>query len=172
MKPRIIALTGYMGAGKTTACNWLVRQHNYERVRFAGPLKSMLRALGCSEAEVDGDLKEQPSELLCGKTPREAMQTLGTEWGRDKISPYIWVSAWRAAVQSKPFVVVDDMRFPNEAVAVRSLGGKIWRVDRPGLVMGAHASETQALPYDATLYNDRDLLHLTLGVDALVEVFS
>ena len=43
----------------------------------------MLYQLGLGEAHIEGALKEVPCELLGGKTPRYAMQTLGTEWGRD-----------------------------------------------------------------------------------------
>jgi hypothetical protein len=51
----------------------------WRQVKFAGPLKSMCMALGLTEAHIEGHLKEVPCELLCGQTPRHAMQTLGTE---------------------------------------------------------------------------------------------
>lgn len=157
MSQEIIALTGFIGAGKTEVAKILVRDYGYERVRFAGPLKAMLRALGCTEAEVDGDQKEVPSDLLCGITPRTAMQTLGTEWGRNCIHPGLWVNAWKHSIAGKAKVVVDDCRFPNEAEAVRELGGAIWRVERPGVGASEHASESQQLPMDTLLYNEGDL---------------
>jgi hypothetical protein len=63
----------------------LVNHRGFARVRFAGPLKAMMAALGCTNAEIDGDRKEVPCDLLGGKSPRWAMQTLGTEWGRKLI---------------------------------------------------------------------------------------
>jgi hypothetical protein len=79
---RLIALTGYAGSGKSTLADILACEHGFTVVKFAGPLKAMLRALGLDEREIEGDLKEQPCQLLAGHTPRRAMQTLGTEWGR------------------------------------------------------------------------------------------
>ena len=58
-KPVIIALTGPAGCGKTTVAKQL-EGHGFVRVRFAGPIKAMLRALGLTEAQVDGDEKETP----------------------------------------------------------------------------------------------------------------
>jgi hypothetical protein len=168
----VVAFTGLAGAGKSTAALHLVERHGYQRIRFAGPLKSMLAALGLSGAEIDGDRKEVPSDLLCGKTPRWAMQTLGTEWGRDIIGVDLWIRAWRAAVDRTlpgSCVVVDDLRFPNEAAAIRAVGGIIVRVDRPGAGAGAagHVSEGQALPADQSISNSGSIDQLTIAVDAI-----
>lgn len=154
----IVAFTGLAGSGKSTAAGRLVNDHGYQRVRFAGPLKDMLRALGLTEAEIEGDRKEMPCELLCGQTPRRAMQTIGTEWGRDLIGDDLWIRAWRASLDRVPAgvpVVVDDCRFPNEAKAVRDAGGLLIRIDRPGAGAGAagHVSEMHALPVDVLISN-------------------
>lgn len=171
---QIIALTGRIGAGKTAVAKVLEQYHGFERVRFAGPLKAMLRALGLTEAQVDGDEKEVPSDLLCGITPRLAMQTLGTEWGRNCIHPDLWVSAWKHAIAGKDKVVVDDCRFVNEASAVREMGGWIWRVERPGGVPATrdveavHASERQALLADLIVHNEGGLDDLGMLVGSLL----
>jgi hypothetical protein len=85
----------------------------------------MLRVLGLGDRELEGDRKEVPSELLCGRTPRWAMQRLGTEWGRDMMGGSLWVEAWRRRVATLPEgakIVVDDCRFPNELAAAREMG--------------------------------------------------
>ena len=87
--PSVIAITGQAGSGKTTIAKHLELEYNYVRVRFAEVLKDMLLALGLTEEEINGDLKEKPCSLLLGKTPRHAMQTLGIEWGRNLIHPDI-----------------------------------------------------------------------------------
>jgi hypothetical protein len=159
----LIALYGPAGAGKTTAANWLIDERGYHRVKFAGPLKAMLKAIGLTEADLEGTFKERPSALLGGRTPRFAMQTLGTEWGRDLISPTIWIDAWKFKVQtmleSGFSVVCDDLRFPNEMDAVLELGGRLVKVTRPTAeAVEAHSSEEQPLSGGLELVNDRSLV--------------
>lgn len=144
----LIGFCGPMGAGKTFAAQRLARA-GFECMRFAEPLKRMVLALGLERDDVDGSRKETPSAKLGGRTPRHAMQTLGTEWGRLCMGPEFWVEAWagladaRLAVGRK--IVVDDIRFANEVAAIRARGGLVIRVERPGLsglaAPAAHASE-------------------------------
>lgn len=166
--PAVVAFTGKAGAGKSTAANYLVRKHGYTRVRFAGPLKAMMRAIGLSDAEIEGDLKETPCALLQGKTPRHAMQTLGSEWGRDSIGPDFWIGLWRAEAErvlaAGGRIVVDDCRFPNEAAAVRALGGRVIAVAGRGGIGGKHASEAGCGPPDAFLWNAGTTGDLERGV--------
>jgi hypothetical protein len=177
MRPLLIGFCGPAGAGKTFAANHLAARFGYSRVRFAGPLKAMMRALGLSEEETDGGAKERPSALLGGKTARHAMQTLGTEWGRQQIDPELWVRAWALAAarfldQGLP-VVVDDVRFANEAAAIWRRKGVLVRIDRPGAGSasgGAHPSENQALVYDALVQNSGDADDFGAALDRLVRI--
>ena len=144
--PSVIAITGLSGAGKTTIAKHLEVEHHYVRVRFAEVLKGMLRELGLSQEEVDGSLKDVPCALLLGRTPRHAMQTLGTEWGRGLIHPGIWVHAWKVRVTEQLAlghkVACDDCRYQNEATKVRSFqAAKIWRVNRLSSPVMKHSSE-------------------------------
>jgi cytidylate kinase len=101
---------GPIGAGKSTAAKYLVDRHGYKLIKFAAPLRAMLRAIGLREEELDGPVKELPSALLSGATPRHAMQMLGTEWART-INPDFWVRIWKAEADQHLRVVVDDCRF-------------------------------------------------------------
>jgi adenylate kinase family enzyme len=136
---RLIALVGAKQSGKTTVSTTLVTHYGFQRVRFADALKRMLRTLGLTEAQIEGDQKEVPASLLGGKTPRWAMQSLGTEWGRNLISQDIWVNACRQQVadllgQGKK-VVIDDCRFPNEVAMIHELTGELWRIRRSEVEM-------------------------------------
>lgn len=153
----IIGLTGRKGSGKSLIAGWLIGSKGFVRTPFAEPLKNMLKEYlvdqGLSYADarrmLDGNLKEIPSELFCGKTPRQAMQTLGTEWGRNCIDLMFWTNAWKRKAKFLKNVVIDDVRFETEADAIRSLGGIIIRVDRDS------ADKTDLHPSEIEGYNIR-----------------
>jgi hypothetical protein len=145
-------------------------------MRFADPFKNMLKALGLNSEQVDGSLKEVPTALLGGATPRHAMQTLGTEWGRNLIHPDLWIMAWRELYFKRlpeDHIVVDDVRFANEATAITELGGYLIRVTRP-LEMrtgSIHISETGVtqLDQDETIHNSGSLIDLEISTIRLME---
>lgn len=130
----LVGFCGRMGSGKTYAADYLVDNYGYTKVKFAKHLKDMLRAMGLSDEHIEGDLKEKPCDLLDGRTPRWAMQTLGTEWGRDLISPNLWGNLWenevRALLSEGKRVVVDDVRFDNEAQRIQKMSGYLIQMKR------------------------------------------
>ncbi|MEC9048918.1 MAG: deoxynucleotide monophosphate kinase [Planctomycetota bacterium] len=174
---KLIGLCGLMGSGKTTAAEEL-RNAAYAPCAIrplAGPIKSMLRSLGLSDAQVRGRLKGEPCELLGGKTPRHAMQTLGTQWGRECIDHEIWLRAWRAKWTPEGCcTIVDDVRFGNEADMIRELGGVVLRIDRPitrSLKGLQHASESLDFEADAVIKNTGTRADLGWAIDqALVDL--
>lgn len=141
------------GSGKSTLAA-AVAGHGWRTLKFAGPLKAMVAALLREAGEADdvidraieGDLKAQSLEALAGRTPRYTMQTLGTEWGRGVMAADIWV---RLAImranrlrEAGVAVIIDDMRFENEARAIQDAGGKLVRITRPDVPrLAGHASE-------------------------------
>jgi hypothetical protein len=170
----LVAFTGYAGAGKSTAAQTMV-DAGWKRVKFADPLKAMMRAFyrdaGLSDAmierKIEGDLKEIPCHLLCGKTPRHAMRTLGTEWGRNAIHENLWVSLAehkiKAAWADEIKVVIDDCRFENEAEMIRETGGTI--VEVTGRVERSSDHPSEHLPEPSFhLYNHGDIASLRLNV--------
>ena len=139
----LIGIFGYKGHGKDTVGRVLRQERGYALTSFARPLKTMLQAgLGLSAEQTDGDLKEVVDPRY-GVTPRFLMQTLGTEWGRDTVSPEIWVQATRQLLlDSKTPVAVTDVRFTNEAAMISGLGGALLYVHRPDAGFDtSHASE-------------------------------
>lgn len=134
-KPLVVGFCGKAGAGKSTAAFALVHQDNVRFIPFAGPLKAMLRALAdLGPYPVDhmldhSDFKEMSVVVLGGNTPRHAMQTLGTEWGRKCMGEDFWVDMWLRQVH-RDSVVADDVRFENEAAAIREMGGLVIEIRR------------------------------------------
>ncbi len=132
----VVGLTGEAGSGKSAAASHLMKTFGYEPVKFAFPLKVMLRAYYDTqgllpeeiERRIEGDLKEEPDPYLNGHTPRHAMETLGTEWGRICMGDTFWIDAWRRKALQYSKVVVDDCRFDNEAQAIKDLSGDVIRL--------------------------------------------
>lgn len=160
---KLIGFTGSAGSGKSTASKALT-SIGWVNVKMAGPLKDMLRAIGFTEDHIEGDLKEVPSNMLSGKTPRYAMQTLGTEWGRDIIGPEFWINIAKRRIEDQlskgNSVVVDDVRFQNEADMIRSLGGSIVGIKGRGGINGSHVSEIGILS-DFNIMNDGSIERFT-----------
>jgi hypothetical protein len=142
----LIGLTGPAGCGKDTVAAMIPESH---RIGFADPLYQGLSAmLGIPEHILRArGQKEVPLERL-GKSPRHLLQTLGTEWGRDLVHPNIWLELafWRweaAAARGQRVIVVPDVRFRNEAEAIRAEGGEVWMVHRESVTpVASHSSET------------------------------
>lgn len=165
MPTNLIAFTGLATSGKTTAAVPLVSK-GFFPVSFATPIKRMIQVLTlCSE-------KNERPEALCGKSLREAYQSLGTEWGRKMIHDKIWVEIGRRAITSELLcednrgVVIDDLRFNNEALCIKDMGGIIIEITRPGLTKMEHASEAGISPelVDITLANNGSKADLQLAV--------
>lgn len=162
--PRIVAFIGPIGSGKTTAAACL-KPLGYHRISFADPLKQMLMTLGLTHEQVYGSEKEIPSPLLGHRTPRHAMQTLGTEWGRNLVAPDLWVRAWRYRCETHQLVAVDDLRFPNEYEMVRALNGVVVKIERPGSRRpDEHESEAYEFEHDALIVNNNTLDRLKRDV--------
>jgi hypothetical protein len=176
MDAQLIAFTGPAGAGKSEAARALLELSRegglWRRVKFADILKAMLRTLyelnGVDYEDIlhrlEGRLKELPDPILLGATPRTAMQTLGSEWGRDLIHPDLWVSTWenrvRSLLRAGFSVVVDDLRFPNEALAIRGLGGRIIEVRGRAKAVSTHHSESFRPNPDEIIENRSTLTEL------------
>ena len=145
-KKKIIALTGPKGVGKTSIAKELEERAWEDRcvVSFADPLRRMLSRLVPIKAMKHPQLKEEPIEWLGGKSPRQLLQSLGTDWGRNMISETIWIDAMRQTIPAQPFntVIIDDCRFENEAKMVREMDGIVIRLKRKGIEYSEeHASE-------------------------------
>jgi hypothetical protein len=112
-------------------------------------------------------------------TPRKLLQLLGTEAGRQIIHPNIWINALFADYNAKGFDykgsenkeikgdwiypnwIITDVRFPNEAQAIKDRGGIVIRINRPQLIDRdfEHDSETALDDYefDYVIENDGSL---------------
>lgn len=169
---KIVAFTGRAGSGKSVAAR-VAEDHYYEREKFAGALKAMTRTLlayrgvdsKTIERMIEGDLKEVPTLALSGRTPRHAMQTLGTEWGRMCMGEDFWVDGLDSRLAQHcngVKIVIDDMRYENEYTRIKMRGATTVRIIRPDheTTPEDHTSEQGVFPVDITIVNDGSLEEL------------
>lgn len=156
--PSLIAFCGLAGSGKTTAADFLHDNFGFIHYSFADPIRDMLAQLGVTRDQTKGERKTKPLSWLGDKTPRELLQTLGTEWGRDKVCSDIWLNVATRRLDSIKLhsVVIDDCRFDNEARWVQERGGIVVSITRPGLTVMKHRSEAGVSPkyINHTISND------------------
>jgi hypothetical protein len=135
------------GCGKSTVAKEL-NNLGYVTVSFATPLKRMVISFlidhGIEPSLAWKYVNTDKESLIpgVGVSSRHLQRTLGTEWGRSCVHPKVWLNAWMQRSKAHPLVVVDDVRFPNEAALILGLGGELWKVTRPGFAdTSGHASE-------------------------------
>lgn len=141
---KLIGLAGQKQHGKSTVCNILRSKYqNIVPYSFAKPLKEVCRVLfGGGEEHWYGSLKE---EILpeWGLTARQIMQTVGTDLFRRHFRNDFWVKAAEVQFERvrqyhiiidykdpllEPVIVVDDVRFENEAKVIIDHGGVNYRI--------------------------------------------
>ena len=160
--------------GKTTIAKYIQVQYGFQPFKLATPIKGMLWSLLSDAlphstnvwALLEGPTKEMPIKVLGGRSPRQLMQTLGTEWGRS-MDENFWVNIVLNAIRNTELVVIDYVRFPNEYALLKEEGFSMWRVHRGTATHQSHASEgaLDAHEFERTLWNRAGVPELTDYVD-------
>lgn len=121
----ILGLSGKKGTGKTLAADYLVRDAGFTKVSFASKLKELSKQLfHFSQADLYGETKETPFKEY-DWTPRDFMIKLG-HFAR-YYEPNYWIKSVDLSARR---VVIDDMRFINEAEFLKTKGAKLIRIER------------------------------------------
>lgn len=178
MKPILIGLAGPARSGKSTAADHLVRNHLLEHYAFADPLRSgLMEIFNLDPDDFEGERKEQQLPWL-GRSPRELMQSMGTEWARQMVNPDVWVKIaeqnlnyLQNSLSSVVGFVISDVRFENEAEFIRQRGGTIIHISRPDAApVNPHTSEAgiHVKQPDLIVRNTGDREHLRRLIDDCV----
>jgi hypothetical protein len=163
--------------GKTFAAA-ILAHNNFQPLSFAEPIKRMtvefLESLGYSRdksislAWVD---KESVVPEI-GLSSRYIQQTLGTEWGRTLVDSEIWVTSLKIRAKRFDRIVVDDVRFENEANAIKEMGGEMWFIRRPSVMINSDHASDGALDkwtgFDHFIQNDGTLHEFREKINALI----
>lgn len=177
----IIGLTGYARSGKDTLAGMLMGLHGYRRVAFADTIRDLLFAM--DPLIMHDDLPFRLQDLVESKgwdkakteypEVRRLLQDLGVG-ARNLLEEDIWITAALKGLNKEDRIVVTDVRFKNEAVCIKGLGGQIWRVKRFGVdAVNDHVSESSmdSYPVDQIFVNSgtpQDLMiMLRIRMDAL-----
>lgn len=166
----LIGLSGYARSGKDAAATFLVAR-GFKRIALADTLRDILYTtdpfvpshdirnihtpvyvtrLSALVDEVGWDKAKSNPEV------RRLLQVLGTEAGRNILGEDVWVNHALGSYDNSD-VVVTDVRFRNEAEFIRSKGGLVVRIERPGVgPVNDHSSDNGLLGYhfDTTIVND------------------
>ena len=174
----IIGLGYKARSGKDTVADRLVKRHGFTKRAFADALKEACAVIfQLNHDQLYGDLKGVVDPFW-KTTPRDILQRVGTEAMRVGFDANVWVNSWRRYLKentSQENWVVPDVRFPNEAEAVKNMGGVVVRVDRDGrdAIDGQkHASETSMEGYgewDYVIDNNSNLNDLYLSTDRMLK---
>jgi hypothetical protein len=161
----IIAFWGPAGVGKTTAADIsyeIARSNAFKAtyVNFADPIYDMVGSLlyDLYSDEIPHELcrvnKEIPlqklSRLLNKRVcMRDLLTTLGTEWGRNLISPELWIALYRdkvhKAFKEYDVVITSDVRFTNEKeLILENYDSVLIKIDRELDKTVDHSSEYMA----------------------------
>lgn len=157
----LIGLTGAAGCGKSTVSKHLREKHDFFDFSLAEPIYGMVSAM--TGLTVDAlkirDTKEQEIPWL-GLSPRELLQRIGTEFGRCVLGDDVWIKHLMRRIEAtssalermtrgfaRPHFAIADVRFDNEAEAIKAKGGEIWMISRdakPCLSQAASSHSSEA----------------------------
>jgi hypothetical protein len=169
---KIIGFSGKKLAGKST-CAQFLRRNQTELFgdavvyvySFAGPLRQIISDLFNIPFDDLMNKKDELSPILWGDLPRELdrgegfltnrelMQVFGTDIIRS-ICADAWVNATmsRIRMDNPDLAIIDDVRYPNELVAIQDRGGVVIKLLR-GDVTDTHISENALNDLTDSAYN-------------------
>lgn len=126
---RVIGLVAYAGTGKTTFAEAWVKAHpNYMRGSIARPLKMAAKALASSLLSSnldDGTVKAGP---LGRGSVRDLLDCLGSTVD-SRLGPDWLMQEWLKGHDTTGAWILDDIRTPGQALALRKAGGVIVFLD-------------------------------------------
>ena len=178
LKPRVtvLGISGWARSGKDTAADYLVENHGYMKVSFSTPMKEAMYRLNpritvnevvntALRVGVDvygwEGLKERSPDI------RGLLQRFGTEVGREMFDEDFWVDYALNSIPDGGKAVIADVRYPNEADAIRQLGGKVFRVERNGVFAANEHPSEHALDdykFDGRIQNNESIESLHTNV--------
>jgi len=141
---KIISVSGFISSGKDSVAEYLIAEHGFRRVSFAGSLKDAVAEIFSWDRDMLDGLTKESREWreqvdpwwsnrlsIPDLTPRWVLQQWGTEVCRLHFHNDIWVAAVENKLRSSDDnIVITDARFKNELNSIKSVRGTTVRVHR------------------------------------------
>lgn len=171
--PTIFGISGRALSGKDTVGQYLQAKLGGSIYHFADPIRAMLAVIGIDMNHPYWREHKEVTIPGLGKSPRQLMQTLGTEWGRECVNEDLWTMLAHSLVGSEQLptpVMIPDVRFENEADWIRDSKGIILHVVRDVVKVSAHISEypISVDPRDVVVHNNGTVQDLHKALDELL----
>jgi hypothetical protein len=142
-----IAISGKMQVGKTTCADYLADTYEFSRFSFAEALKAEVMSMGVNSADV---MHHKPPLV------RKLLQVYGQVMREQNPSHWIDICLGMIDVMEDEFIVIDDLRFRNEAEALRDLGWTLVRVERKNWPEYLSEGSTDESEVDLDDFNEWD----------------
>lgn len=194
--PRLIAIAGKKGCGKTLSANYLSVRYGYTVINFADSLKNLV----CKLLRVSRDELEKVKDMHYGiqlghadfntvaeytgihldhvyrvlgngdfNGPRQMLQIIGTDLIRS------FDSAWHVrqlagALDDDKTYCIPDLRFNDELEFLLGLGCKTLLINRTRCGGDSHISENSLghVQFDYVVRNDNDIDALVKNLDVFI----
>lgn len=177
----IIGLAGQARTGKDTAGEYLIGRHAACTYALADPIRRAASEMfGLPYKDFTGDNpNREVKNLFWGYSPREMLQKLGTECGREIFDQEIWLKRAEQEfnnvneIAANPFFVITDIRFENEANWIREKGGIVVHIHRNmEESINSHVSEHGINHHsaDLTIHNNGTIEEFFRKLDVVVDI--
>lgn len=156
---------------------WLKDTDNIE-VANVMTVRDLLQKLGTDAMRIGLHPNTWVNALFADYIPviDNKCRTCGHEWDSDEpddyCAPCSSIDIISQPRPNSPNWIITDVRFPNEAEAIKARGGIILRVNRPGYApINAHPSEVglDAWDFDYRIVNNSDVFDLKVAVENVLK---
>jgi hypothetical protein len=182
----LIGISGKLGSGKNTVADIIQKimhkTYSLELKAYADKLKQITSLM--TGVSLESCYTQEGKNIFLPEwqmTVGEFQQKIGTEGMRNGVHPNAWIYALFANYNEKSNWIVTDVRFPNEAKAIKKRKGLLVRVEGdPAKIREnstrnlSHPSETSLdswKPWDYMIDNSGTLAQLKEQVEYFTEIY-
>jgi len=129
----IIGISGKIGSGKSHTARYIknnLLEYNFKKKSYGYDVKKLVSIL--TGINMKTILSRRAKSIYLPEwdmTLGEMFQKVGTDCMRNNLHPETWILSMFSRYTEEQNWVIDDVRFPNEANAIKERGGIIIRLE-------------------------------------------